>query len=70
MKVPYRPGRGNGVWLVEQLKQKRPGLEVLLASGYSEALDQQAISDSGFRLMHKPYSLAEILMVIHGLVSK
>ncbi|MEK6535966.1 MAG: hypothetical protein AABZ63_00565 [Actinomycetota bacterium] len=44
--------------------------EVLLASGYSEAMDQQAISDRGYRLMRKPYSLSEVLMVIHGMVSK
>lgn len=38
------PGQG-GVWLVDQLKKKKPGLEILLASGYSAAMDQQVIID-------------------------
>lgn len=63
------PGQ-DGVWLVDQLKKRKPGLEVMLASGYSEAMDQQAIIDRGYRLMRKPYSLSEVLMVIHGMVSK
>ncbi|MBK5226855.1 MAG: response regulator, partial [Thermoleophilia bacterium] len=63
------PGQ-DGVWLVDQLKKRKPGLEVMLASGYSEAMDQQAIIDCGYRLMRKPYSLSEVLMVIHGMVSK
>lgn len=63
------PGQ-DGVWLVDNLKKRKPGLEVMLASGYSEALDQQAIINRGYRLMRKPYSLSEVLMVIHGMVSK
>lgn len=63
------PGQ-DGVWLVDNLKKRKPGLEALLASGYSEAMDQKAISDRGYRLMRKPYSLTEVLMVIHGMVSK
>ena len=63
------PGQ-DGVWLVDQLKKKKPGLEVLLASGYSEVIDERAISERGYPLMRKPYSLSEVLMVIHGMVSK
>ncbi|MFA5810124.1 MAG: MEDS domain-containing protein [Thermoleophilia bacterium] len=63
------PGQ-DGVWLVDQLKKRKPGLEVLLASGYSEAMEQQTISDRGYRLMRKPYSLSEVLIVINGMLSK
>ncbi|MBI5870787.1 MAG: PAS domain S-box protein [Actinobacteria bacterium] len=63
------PGH-DGVWLVDQLKAQKPELEVLLASGYSEAMDQKLIVERGYRLMRKPYSLAEILTVIHGMVKK
>lgn len=63
------PGQ-DGVWLVNLLKERRPGLEVLLTSGYSDITDQQAISDRGYRLMRKPYSIPEVLMVIHEIVSR
>ncbi|MFA6002064.1 MAG: MEDS domain-containing protein [Thermoleophilia bacterium] len=63
------PGQ-DGVWLVNQLKIIKPGLAVLLASGYSAKMDQQEISERGYRLMRKPYSLSEVLMVIHRMVGK
>lgn len=63
------PGH-DGVWMVDNLKKRKPGLEVLLASGYSEAMDERAISERGYPLMRKPYLLSEVLMVIHGMVSK
>lgn len=63
------PGH-DGVWLADQLKAKKPDLEVLLASGYSETIDQQLIVERGYRMMRKPYSLSEIMMVIRAMVEK
>ena len=49
------PGGVNGVELARQVAAKRPGIRVLLASGYAgEAIDR-ALSDAPWPLLSKPY---------------
>jgi PAS domain S-box-containing protein len=51
------PGKMDGLGLARAIKQKHPGLPVLLASGYSEAA-QNARAD--FPILRKPYQLYEL----------
>ena len=66
-KVPFRfdvvfsdvvmPGMG-GIALAEELRRRMPDLPVVLTSGYSHVLSQDA--SHGFDLVHKPYSADEL----------
>ncbi|MHB1390196.1 MAG: PAS domain S-box protein [Thermoleophilia bacterium] len=51
----------DGVELVGRLRQADPGIKVLLASGFAEGEQHQAIIDQGYTLMQKPYALSELL---------
>jgi CheY-like chemotaxis protein len=51
------PGRIDGLGLARAIKQRRPGLPILLATGYSEAA-QSAPAD--FVILRKPYRLHEL----------
>lgn len=55
------PGK-SGIMLIDDLRSKNRDLRVLLASGYT---DQRAILDlieeRGYTLLHKPYSLDDLL---------
>jgi PAS domain S-box-containing protein len=51
------PGKIDGLGLARAIKQKHPGLPILLATGYSEAA-QNARSD--FSILRKPYRLHEL----------
>jgi PAS domain S-box-containing protein len=45
----------SGVELAKEFRRKRPGVPVVLASGYSHILAQEGAH--GFPLLHKPYSV-------------
>jgi|GEM_PF-315855 len=49
------PGRMNGMELARQIGRRRPGLPVLLTTGYSDAAEQARAQ--GLRLLMKPYRL-------------
>ena len=51
------PGMG-GIELGKVLRQRHPGLPVLLTSGYSHVLAQEG--SHGFPLLHKPYSAEQL----------
>ena len=51
------PGMMDGLGLARAIKQKHPGLPILLATGYSEAA-QNARAD--FPILRKPYQLHEL----------
>jgi len=59
----------NGVKLVEQLTGRKPGLRVMLASGFMEGLDLQTIHDHGYRFLEKPYSLTDLLRQVKELLA-
>jgi two-component system NtrC family sensor kinase len=52
------PGAMSGLDLARRLRQLRPGLPVVLTTGYSSAL--QSASPEGFTLLTKPYDLAKL----------
>src|SRR6266480_3183906 len=51
------PGKTDGLGLARAIKQKRPGLPILLATGYSEAA-RNAPAD--FSILRKPFRLHEL----------
>jgi DNA-binding LytR/AlgR family response regulator len=58
------PGKMDGLALAHRLRQIRPGLPILLATGYSEA----AINARGdFPILRKPYEIHELSQAIANL---
>lgn len=55
----------NGLWLAEQLLFQKPGLRVIMTSGYS---DQQSrwpnIHEKGWLFLQKPYAVATFLQFV------
>jgi signal transduction histidine kinase len=51
------PGSMNGIGLAELIKERFPGMRVVLATGYTE----QPVAVSGVRILAKPYSMNEAL---------
>lgn len=51
---------GNGIDLVDRLLEKKPGLKVLLTTGYNDTSVFEKIRKKGYPLIQKPYSLEEI----------
>jgi PAS domain S-box-containing protein len=61
----------NGVFLVERLREKKPDMSIVLASGYTgEELDRGQIEEKGFTFLQKPYTLTELLGIIGELAKK
>ncbi|BAR47319.1 PAS domain-containing hybrid sensor histidine kinase/response regulator [Methylobacterium aquaticum] len=52
----------NGVDLAREIQRRRPGLPVVLASGYSHVLAREG--SHGFELLHKPYSTEQLSRVL------
>ena len=52
------PGSMSGVELAREIRKRRPGLPVLLATGYQEAAAPAA--KDGFRVLLKPYTMEEL----------
>ncbi|KMO41486.1 PAS domain-containing protein [Methylobacterium aquaticum] len=61
------PGMG-GVALAKELRNRFPGLPVLLASGYSHVLAQDGVE--GFELLHKPYSAEQLARILRHLTTR
>jgi len=59
----------NGVQLVEELTYRRPGIAVLLSSGYAaDHINRQSIEEKGYRFLQKPYDLDVLLGEVDGLL--
>ena len=58
----------NGVDLAREIQRRKPGLPVVLASGYSEVLASQGTH--GFELLGKPYSVADLSRVLRMAVER
>jgi CheY-like chemotaxis protein len=52
----------SGVDLSHEIRQRHPGLPVVLTSGYSHVLAQEG--PHGLELLHKPYAAAEVSRVL------
>jgi PAS domain S-box-containing protein len=58
----------NGIELAKEIGKRRPGLPVVLASGYSHVLAQEG--SHGFELLHKPYSVEQLSRVLTKAVAR
>ncbi len=63
------PGE-DGIWLAEKLFEQIPEVPILLASGYHESPEQDAIREKGFRFISKPYSGDLLLSSISEMIKK
>ncbi|HJU23594.1 MAG TPA: response regulator [Casimicrobiaceae bacterium] len=54
--------KANGVVLAHIIRQRRPGLPVVLATGYPEAVDN--VTESGAIALIKPYSMERLEVVL------
>src|SRR6195952_450537 len=57
----------NGVELAGVIRERYPGLPVVLTSGYSDVLAENA--DRGFELIQKPYSVESLSRVLRKAIS-
>ena len=58
----------NGVDLAVAIRERYPGLPVVLTSGYSNVLAQNV--DRGFELIQKPYSVEALSRVLRKAISE
>jgi len=57
---------GNGVDLASKLKLLKPGLPILLCSGYTDERSRwNTISETGFHFLQKPYHTTALLNTVH-----
>jgi DNA-binding NtrC family response regulator len=54
--------------LTADIARRRPGLPILLMTGYSEALSQRAVDPS--RLLRKPFTPTDLLTRIRALLAE
>jgi signal transduction histidine kinase/ActR/RegA family two-component response regulator len=57
------PGRMNGLDLVHEAQRRRPGLRVLLTSGYADAAIREA-GREGIRVLRKPYDIHSLAQTL------
>ncbi len=59
----------SGINLIDSLLSVKPGLEVLLSSGYSDHKSQwPTIQEKGYHFLQKPYSLPDLLGTIDEII--
>jgi two-component system cell cycle sensor histidine kinase/response regulator CckA len=56
----------DGLALARALRQRWPGLPVVLLSGYAESALGQDFVEEGFRFLAKPYAAQELLHMLEG----
>jgi CheY-like chemotaxis protein len=60
----------DGITLAEQARATRPGLRILLMSGFADQLDRaKALESSGIRTLSKPFTLEQIRGAVRGLLT-
>ncbi len=63
------PGSLNGVSLVEKLLVEKPGIKVLLCSGYAEEKIQwPVIREKQFKFLRKPYPMVDMLNAVREII--
>jgi two-component system, cell cycle sensor histidine kinase and response regulator CckA len=63
------PGARNGIELADLLLKRKPGLKILLASGYTEPkLQWPLIRERGYRFMHKPCAISDMLAILRSVL--
>ena len=62
------PGGMSGIELAHEIRRRRPGLPIVLTTGYSEGVSDHAGID-GFPLLNKPYAIGELQTVFRRVFS-
>jgi PAS domain S-box-containing protein len=61
----------NGVELVNKITDKKPGLRVLIGSGYTnESIKANILEEKGYSFMPKPYKVSSLLARIKEILAK
>lgn len=59
----------NGVMLVESLLQMRPGMRVLMVSGYPDDFARwETIRERGYPFLQKPYPARDLVRIVRGVL--
>jgi two-component system cell cycle sensor histidine kinase/response regulator CckA len=58
------PGEMDGLALAELLRERLPGLSVVLVSGYAAATVGEGLSGKGVRFLEKPFRMAELAAAV------
>ena len=62
---------GSGMAFVEELIKRKPGIRVLLTSGYASGADGIAAAQTkGYPFLQKPYSLGDVLRMVRTLLNE
>ena len=51
----------DGIELIKRVRQSRPRLRIVVCSGHVSDGDRQDLTDLGVPILHKPFSLAQLL---------
>ncbi|MBI5870104.1 MAG: PAS domain S-box protein [Actinobacteria bacterium] len=54
----------DGIQMADRLRGLKPGLQVLLMSGYSDESRRQQIRDKGYAFIHKPYTVPDLRQTV------
>lgn len=61
----------SGPVVVERLLKRKPGMTAVFATGYSKGrTDWSIIERGGYLYLLKPYSLSDMLLLIHDALKK
>lgn len=61
----------SGAELAKIVKEKIPGIKIIIASGYSEEMAKQWLDDStDFEFIAKPYSLGNLTKKVFDVLNK
>jgi len=64
------PGGMNGAELAELAVQQRPGLKILLTSGYSDTPNVDAIAALKLTVLSKPYSWDQLAIAVRAALDR
>lgn len=60
----------NGTQIISYVRNKKPGIPVIMSSGYTDQKSQwDIIRDKGYHFMEKPYSLNVLLKTIYDIIN-
>jgi two-component system cell cycle sensor histidine kinase/response regulator CckA len=58
------PGEMDGIALAEALRERLPGLSVVLVSGYAAATVGEGLAGKGVRFLEKPFRMADLAAAV------
>ncbi len=65
------PGQLSGLQLAEKFRQEKPGLRIILTSGYNlEISDQNRIAKAAIVYLPKPVASEELIAIIQGILGR